>query len=207
MVSFLLLTELQIKKLQQMQATQIRKMPPTMLTFTLAMLLFAMGAQAQTKKELRQEKREKARKEAEINFEKASKAIYDTTLALPAESIQFKNRTPVSVMSNINFILLRGEEGVLQIGPGFSHDRGLNNLGGVTLKGKITNLKITEKKNRITMSFNLTGAVGIVRVTLTIKGSNRATADVELLYHGHAFTLRGKVVDLDEARFFIGTEY
>jgi hypothetical protein len=190
-----------------MRAIQNNKMPIVMLTLTLAMLIFTMGMQAQTKKEQRQEKREKARKETEMNFEKARKAIYDTTLALPAESIQFKNRTPVSVMSNINFILLRGEEGVLQIGPGFSHDRGLNNLGGVTLKGKTTNLKITEKKNRITMSFNLTGAVGVVRIILTIKGSNRATADVEGLYHGHAFTLRGNVVGLEEARYFIGTEY
>lgn len=126
---------------------------------------------------------------------------------MPAESIQFRNRNHMPVMSNINFLVLDGDFGVLQIGPGFSHNRGHNNLGGVTLEGNVTNLRIIEKRNQVTLTYNLTGAVATVRITLTISGSASATVDVDGLYGGRAFTLRGQILDIEETNFFQGAEF
>ncbi len=173
----------------------------------LMLLLIPYPVNGQSRSELRQQKREEARKERQLEFEKAREAIYNRSFALPAESIQFRNRNHMPVMSNINFLVLDGDFSVLQIGPGFSHSRGLNNLGGVTLEGDVTNLKITEKKNRVTLTYNLTGVVATVRITVTISGSASATVDVDGLYRGRAFTLRGQILDIVETNFFRGTEF
>jgi hypothetical protein len=161
----------------------------------------------QSSSELRRQKREAAREMRQLEFEKAREAINNRSFAMPAESIQFRNRNHMPIMSNINFLVLDGDFGVLQIGPGFSHSRGLNNLGGVTLEGNVTNLRITEKRNQVILTYNLTGVVATVRITLTIAGSASATVDVDGLYGGKAFTLRGQILDLSETNFFRGTEF
>lgn len=170
-------------------------------------MILAPGAMAQQEKETRKEKKERIKKERLIKFKKAKAAMYDTAFVIPADNISFASGPLVNVSSTINYLQVIGEKAVLQIGNEFAAGSGLNNLGGFTLKGNISNLKINEKKNRVFVSFTLTGLIGTARIAVSIAGSNLATVDVDGMYSGRAFTMRGDLITLKEARIFEGTEF
>ena len=173
-----------------------------------AILLFGhCAATAQSKAELRQEKKERETKEQEIAFKKAKAAILDTAFVVPAQTLKFRNGSLVGVSGTINYLQVIGNKAVLQIGSHLYPGRGLNNVGGVTLKGNISNLKIKEKKDRIFMTFTLTGLIGTARIAVSIKDSNKATVDVDGMFSGRFFTMWGNVLTLKEARVYEGSEW
>lgn len=173
----------------------------------IVLLIFSFSGSvvAQEKKETRAERKERQKQEQIKKFEIAKAAMYDTAFVVPAESIQFRGGRQMFVNKTINFLQLIGNEGVLQIGSTFSINPGLNNLGGVTLKGPVSNLKIQEKKDRIFMSFYITDVVGTAHVSLAINGSNSAYVDVDGMFSGRMFTMRGNLIDFKEAGIFEGT--
>jgi len=171
------------------------------------LMMISITSLAQDKKETRQERKERQKQEQKKLFEKAKASMYDTAFVVPAESVQIRGGRMILVSKTINFVQLIGHEGVVQIGSDFASQPGLNNLGGVTLKGPISNLKISEKNERIFMTFTITDAIGIARVAITINGSNKAVVDVEGMFSGKAFTMRGDLIDFKEAGIFEGFSY
>ena len=113
------------------------------------------------------------------------------------------------VQSTINFLKMDGDEAVIQIGSDFVRSAGLNSLGGITLKGKIQNLKIKEKenKNRLYLRFTLSGLIGTAQISVTLTGSEKAMIDVDGMFSGRAFSMRGPVQAIDETNIFEGTEF
>nr|NQU91674.1 DUF4251 domain-containing protein [Bacteroidota bacterium] len=185
---------------------KLSKLVMATLAFTLTILIGLNGF-AQSKKELRAQKKEKENQEQEVKYNKAKAAMFDTAFVITVESIQFRNHGVTNVTQNINFVQVIGKDGVLQIGSDLAPGPGLNNLGGFTLKGPISNIKIKEKKNKVYMSYVLTGLIGTARIAISIVGSNQATVDVDGMYSGRAFTMRGDLKTLKEAQVFEGTEF
>ena len=171
------------------------------------MLLGTSFLMAQSKAESRQEKKEREAKEQDIAFKKAKAAILDTAFVVPAQTLKFRNGSLVGVSGTINYLQVIGNKAVLQIGSHLYPGRGLNNVGGVTLKGNITNLKIKEKKDRVFMTFTLTGLIGTARVAVSIKNSRKATVDVDGMFSGRFFTMWGDVLTLKEANVYEGSEW
>ena len=163
----------------------------------------------QNRGETRKEKKEREKKEQLHRYRQARQLVFDTAFAVPAETIHFRDGLMLPAQSSINFLKMKGDEAVIQIGSDFARGPGLNNLGGVTLKGKISNLSITEKekKNRLYMTFVLTGLIGTAQITLTLTGSEYAIVDVNGMFSGRAFTLRGPVQPLSDTFIFEGTEF
>jgi hypothetical protein len=172
-----------------------------------ALMIISLSILAQDKKETKQERKERQKQEQKKVFEKAKASMYDTAFVVPAESVQIRGGRMMLVSKTINFLQLIGTEGVVQIGSDFASQPGFNNLGGVTLKGPISNIKISEKKERIFMTFTITDVIGIVRVAVTINGSNKAVVDVEGMFSGKAFTMRGNLIDFKDAGIYEGFSY
>jgi len=189
-----------------MKTLNFRKMTLQSMLFAL-LIVFTLNSLAQDKKETKQERKERQKQEQKKKFEKAKASMYDTAFVVPAESVQIRGGRMMMVNRTINFVQLIGTEGVVQIGSDFASQPGLNNLGGVTLKGPISNIKISEKKERIFMTFTITDVIGIVRVAVTINGSNDAVVDVDGMFSGRAFTMRGNLIDFKEAGIYEGFSY
>ena len=168
---------------------------------------FSTNAWGQQPKESREQRKAREKREQEAAYQKAKQAVYDTAFVILGETIQFKRGTLVPVSGNINYLELNGDESVLQIGSHMSPGPGLNNLGGVTLKGKISNLKISEKKNRIYITYTLSGLIGTARIAISVNGSDKATVDVNGMFSGNSFTMRGTLVNPGEAHIYEGTEF
>lgn len=189
-----------------MKTFYVGRLTPQLIVLSFFILLSISGL-AQDKKETRQERKERQKQEQEKLFNKAKAAIYDTAFVVPAESVQFRGGRMIQANKSINFLQLIGKEGVLQIGSTFSVNPGLNNLGGVTLKGPVSNIKIQEKNERIFMSFTITDMIGTARISLSINGSNRAYVDVEGMFSGRMFTLRGNLIDFKDAGIYEGFSF
>jgi hypothetical protein len=189
-----------------MKTFHLRKLTLQLMMFAFLEII-TLNVMAQDKKETKQERKERQKKEQKMLFEKAKASMYDTAFVVPAESVQISGGRMMMVSKTINFVQLIGPEGVVQIGSDFATQPSLNNLGGVTLKGPIGNLKISEKKERIFMTFTITDVIGIVRVAVTINGSNKAVVDVDGMFSGKAFTLRGDLIDFKDAGIYEGFSY
>jgi hypothetical protein len=166
-----------------------------------------LDATAQDRKETRQEKKARKAKEQLELFQKARKAILDTTFVVYGESIQFKNSGVYPVSGIINFLLLNGNTSVMQFGSEQAWNPGLNTLGGVTLDGNVTNLKITDKKDKVFVSYTLMGAVATIGVRVSINGSYKASVDIDVVTRGYAFSMLGILVEPGEYNLYKGTEY
>ncbi len=177
------------------------------LMISLVWLISATAVFAQSKNETRQERKAREAKQDQMAFKKAKAAMFDTAFVVPAQTIQFRNGSLVGVNGTINYLQVIGKKGVLQIGSYLSPGPGLNNIGGVTLKGNISDLKINQKKDRVFMRFTLTGLIGTANVAVNITGSNRATVDVNGMFSGRFFTMTGNLITLKEAHVIEGSEY
>jgi len=183
-----------------------------LLLITIFVLAFlpAQTIAQQNKGETKAERKEREKSEQLERYEFAKQLVIDTSFVVTAETVQFKDggmMTPVQ--STINYLKMNNGEAVLQIGSDFARGAGLNNLGGITLKGKIQNLKVKEKesKNRLYLSFTLTGVVGTARISLSLTGSEKAMIDVDGMFSGRAFSMRGPVQPVKGTNIFEGTEF
>ncbi len=175
---------------------------------SLSLLVFCgISSDSFAQKESKQERKAREAQEKEEQYKIAKQAMFDTAFLVPAQTIQFRNSTLIPVSGIINFLQLNGNTSVLQIGSEVASEPGLNNLGGFTLKGNVSNFKISEKKNRVFLTYTLSGLIGTARIAVSITGSDMANIDVDGMFSGRAFSMRGKLVNLGESRTYEGTEF
>ena len=165
-------------------------------------MVFSAGIQAQDQKDNRQEKKERQKKEQEAQFQLAKAALYDTNFVIPANNIVLNSGQSFIINSTINFLRLSGNEGALQCSAYLSPDRGLNNTGELYVKGPLTLVKFTEKKDRITLNFTLNGQTGKMRITVSIFGTDKATVYVDGYLGGPQFQLSGRVQKPENAQIY-----
>lgn len=182
-----------------------------LLAVFIAMLLSPFsGFSQENRGETRKERKAREKAENITKYDQARQLILDSAFVIPADNILFGDGSPMNpVQSSINFVKMDGNEAVIQIGSDFARTSGMNSLGGVTLKGKPANIKVREKegKQRFFMTFTVTGLIGTASVSITLTGSDRAVVDVDGMFSGRAFSMRGKVIPVKGANIFEGTEF
>ncbi len=164
----------------------------------------------QTKKERKETKKarkERQKKEQAALFDLSKQLIKDTSFVIAADRITFKSGLNFSVTQTLNFFKVYKGEGVLQIAPISSPNLGPNGLGGVTIKGPLTQYEITDKGDKIYVKIILKGTLGTAMINVSVYGGNNAVVDVSGLFSGKAFTMYGPIEHLDDVRIFEGTSY
>ena len=133
-------------------------------------------------------------------------ALKNQDFVLEATSVTFKNGTTAFVNSSTNFISLKGNKAVVQISPS-SFASGPNGVGGVTVEGNVTDLRVmTDKKGRTTLSMNVMG-IGInaqVEVYM-YPGTNRANATVYPNFNSNTVWMSGQIVPYENSDIFEGS--
>jgi len=143
--------------------------------------------------------------EDSVMHQNAVYALENREFVLEAEKIIFKRGRWRYVTPNTNFISLNGDRATVQIAFEGAPP-GPNGIGGITVEGRISNLKErTDKRGNRSLSMSVTGASisALVEIQLSAKG-NKATATVSPTFSSNRFTLAGDLLHTSQARVFKG---
>jgi hypothetical protein len=134
---------------------------------------------------------------------RALRAMDNAHWVLLADRVSVGNAANVvyNLNSNANFIFQQGNKGMVQVAFN-SGEPGLNGLGGVTLEGRIGNVQSGfDKSGNAYYSFIISGSEINAHVYISItKGSNRAQADVDMIFSSGRITLYGNLVPYNHLR-------
>lgn len=189
------------------------------LLFIASLLTFALAGtmQAQTIGKDLDKAARKAEKEAkkleeklhnEILYKEAEQALENQAFVMEADRVIFKRGRSAFVSSNTNFISLEDDRATVQIAFNGPYS-GPNGLGGVTVDGTASNIKLTkDKKGKITFSMNVSG-IGVsaqVFIQLT-SGTNDAYVTVSPNFNSNRITLTGKLLPVEKSNVFKGRSF
>lgn len=110
-------------------------------------------------------------------------------------NVGYTGYTVSGLNGNTNFVFQQAGEGVVQFA--FNNGRpSMNGLGGMTLEGKISGVKMrTDKKGNIIYSYSIMSTDINAQVTITVfAGTDYAEALVQPTFSGPRMTLSGRLV-------------
>lgn len=138
-------------------------------------------------------------------FNQAKQALDEGSFVLETDRIEFRGGGTANVASNTNFISAKDNYAIVQLA--FNNGRpGLNNLGGITLEGRISNIKTTtDRKGNITYRMNVQGAYlsSVIEVVLYY-GGDQAMATVYPNFSSNRITVRGTLYPSELSNVFKG---
>lgn len=178
-----------------------------------ALLISTIAAIAQTG-QFKDTKDEKMQKRAiekrieaiqdSIRSAEAFSALKQLDFVLEANRLSFNGRANAYVTSNTNFISLANNKVVIQVAP--FNGGGPNGVGGITLEGRASNIKVkTDKKGNISLTMNAmgTGLSATIDIFLP-KNGYMASATVTPNFHSNGVTLFGNLLPTDKSDIFKG---
>ncbi len=140
-----------------------------------------------------------------LSWLQAQSAMKDSSFVVEADAVTFKYGTRVQVNSTTNFVSLDGDRAVIQVSPSYAYS-GLNGVGGITVEGVASNVKITyDKKGRMHFKMDVIGRG--VNATVSISaypGSNRVTVDISPTFNSNDIRLEGYLLPYEHSRVFEG---
>ena len=191
--------------------------------FLTALLLIGFTATtlAQSSKEARAAKREAIKKEREarraleaqqdsIAYFKAVEALKAGAFVLEADNVTFPNGVTRYVSSNTNYVQVDNGEGIVQTAfSNFAYTPGPNGLGGVTVQGQISGLKMNmDKDGNYFYNYTIQGVAISATVFITLTGgTNQASVSISPNFNNNNMTMTGLLLPLDESDVFQGTTW
>ncbi len=142
-----------------------------------------------------------------INYKNAVSALEKSNFVLEADQLLFKRGGTAFVSSNTNFVSLSDNRAIVQVAP--FNGGGLNGVGGITVEGSASNVKVqTDKKGNTTLSMNVmgTGISATVNIFL-FKWSNYASVVISPNFNSNRITLRGRLVPNEYSTVFKGSSF
>ena len=188
---------------------------------TLLLLSFTVTTFAQSSKEARAARREALKKEREerraleaqqdsVAYLKAIEALKTGSFVLEANNVTFPNGITRYVSSNTNYVQVDNGEGIVQTAfSNFAYTPGPNGLGGVTVEGNISGLKMKEDKDgNYFYSYTIQGIAISATVFITLTGgTNQASVNISPNFNNNNMTMTGVLLPLDESDVFQGTTW
>lgn len=184
----------------------------------LALLAFVMTAGAQTERRIYTKAEQESAKKREV--EKRLAAIQDSIRAVEAFSalerlgfvieanrLSFKRGENAFVTSNTNFVSLSDDQAIIQIAPFFGG--GPNGVGGITLEGKASRIKLkTDKKGNVIFTMNVMGTGLSAKIDIFLpKNSYMASVTVNPTFHSNRVTLYGDLLPSSKSNVFKGRAF
>ena len=191
--------------------------------FLTALLLIGFTATtlAQSSKEARAAKREAIKKEREarraleaqqdsIAYFKAVEALKAGAFVLEADNVTFPNGVTRYVSSNTKYVQVDNGEGIVQTAfSNFAYTPGPNGLGGITVQGQISGLKMNmDKDGNYFYNYTIQGVAISATVFITLTGgTNQASVSISPNFNNNNMTMTGLLLPLDESDVFQGTTW
>lgn len=194
-----------------------------MKRFLVLMMVLSVGLsgtmQAQSKREkareerkAREEQKKEERKEKEalenaISYADAVQAMNDQSFVVEANTLQPRSGRLFFVNPTTNFLSVNNGQATVQIASNSSVYPGPNGLGGITVQGSTSDVKITkDKKGNVTLNMSVQGVIISATVTVMLtEDSNNATVIVDPNFSGNTLTLTGSLFPTSMSNVFMGT--
>lgn len=186
-----------------------------MLLILAALLMMHTAAEAQTERRIytREEQTEAQRRAIEkelqqrqdsMDYVQALASLEKLDFVVEADKLVFKRGDSAFVNSTTNFVSLSNSRAVVQIAP-FTGG-GPNGIGGITLEGQASNIKIrTDRKGNTYFTYNVMGAALSASVSISLpKGSNYASVSVDPTFSGNHITFYGRLLPSKRSKAFEG---
>lgn len=196
-------------------------MKKVLILTALLLIGFTATTLAQSSKEARAAKREAIKKEREarraleaqqdsIAYFKAVEALKAGAFVLEADNVTFPNGVTRYVSSNTNYVQVDNGEGIVQTAfSNFAYTPGPNGLGGVTVQGQISGLKMNmDKDGNYFYNYTIQGVAISATVFITLTGgTNQASVSISPNFNNNNMTMTGLLLPLDESDVFQGTTW
>lgn len=188
------------------------------VTFVLFLIIGALQVNAQEtrKNKLKEWKdsieavqkavREERRMMDSLTHAKAVHALLNQNFVLESDELTLKHGEHGHVNSSTNFIALHKGLATIQVSPFYSGG-GPNGVGGITVEGRPSGLKVeTDKKGVTRLSMNVSGSGVSAQIVVTLNPTdNRATASILPNFNSLNVTLEGRLVPFEESTVFKGS--
>ncbi|SHG10109.1 DUF4251 domain-containing protein [Dysgonomonas macrotermitis] len=173
---------------------------------TALILLSALFLCVGCKTQQNSEKAIQQRLENQLAYEKAVTALDSLDFVLEADRITFKNGQSTYVNANTNFISAKGDKATVQLAFNSAFYSGPNGIGGITLDGRISNVKKSiDKKGNVTFSMSVFGTGISAEVSFTMyNGNNQCSATVNSNFSSRNITFSGYLYPSEESSVFKG---
>ena len=151
----------------------------------------------------RQERKVVGKAQLARNFYILDSLFSEKSFVLEADFLQNKYGDRVPVTSQINFIRVDGDKGVIQTGN--NSYAGYNGVGGETAEGNISNWQIDKNLKQMTYNvrFSIISSLGHYDVGLFVNAANNATATITSLGPGKLSWI-GHLATVNNSRVFKG---
>lgn len=143
-----------------------------------------------------------------LTHAKAVNALITQNFVLESDELTLKHGEHGYVNSTTNFVALHNGQATLQVSPFYSGG-GPNGVGGFTVEGTTSGLKIeTDKKGVTRLSMNVNGRGVSAQVVITLHpDDSRATATILPNFNSMNVTLDGNLVPFGESSVYKGTSF
>ena len=157
----------------------------------------------QEKKMLRKEQKKQYEKMLEVN---TSKAISSGFFVLKADQVRSRYGVVYHVNSSINFIAIQGKEAFVQLGS--ESGIGANGVGGITLKGEVTNYSVEQDKDKGSYFIKIytSSTAGSLTIMMQVNNTGEMSTATVTTNWGSRVDFTGTVVPVTGSRVFKGTE-
>lgn len=138
-----------------------------------------------------------------INHVIAVEAMQNGYYVLMADRMVMKGHSYMNPSPNTNFLLVQGDEAVIQISSNGGHP-GFNGLGGITVEGRITGMRggTFDKKGKLNYDFSVSGPAVSAQVSLTLyEDDNQAVAIISPNFWSGTLTVYGQLVPYDRTDY------
>ncbi len=181
------------------------------ITATVIILLITLAGMAQGQVPLTRQEKKALRKEQKIQYEamlvkNTTAAITSGRFVLKADQIRGRRGTMMMVDPTINFVAVQNDEAFVQLGS--PSGMGYNGVGGITLRGKITLMKVDQEKKHGTyhITMNTMGTTGSLSIFMRFNATGEmATAIVQSTW-GSRVDFEGTLYPWEGTRIFKGQE-
>lgn len=169
----------------------------------LGLLAFSLSGFSQGTKLTRQEMKEVRKAQLAENFRILDSLLNAKSFVLEADYLSNKYGDRIVVTSNLNFIKLDKETGILQTGSNTGF--GYNGVGGVTAEGRLGSWKVFKDPKRMnyTVQFSLLTNIGNYDVSMLVSADAGARATITGLGPGK-LTWEGHLETVGNSRVFKG---
>ena len=142
-----------------------------------------------------------------IHYAQAIQSLETLEFVMEADQLVFKRGQTAFVTSTTNFISVSDDKVVVQIAPFYGG--GPNGVGGITLEGKASNIRIkTDKKGNTFFSMNVMGTGLSATIDIQLyKGSNKASVNVNPNFHSNRVTLNGVLLPTEYSSIYKGQAF
>lgn len=179
-------------------------MKRNLILLILSFFVATICAQTEKSKLTKAQKKQIEAMQDSVDYARAIHALETQDFVIEADQLLFKRGKTAYVTSMTNFVLLSDNKAIVQIAP--FNGGGPNGVGGITLEGQASNIRIkTDKKGNTTFTMNVmgTGLSAAIDINL-FKGSNKATVIVNPNFNSNKVTLNGRLLPTEYSSVYKG---